>query len=549
MAKKKTTKNTTRTKKTSKAKNPGAKTKPSANNRHTPAKSRQTTGVRVRMYRQGLGDCFLLTFPKPGGGDFFVLIDCGVILGTPNADQLMKEVVADIAQTTKRLDVLVATHEHWDHVSAFHPDKELFKDFEIGQVWLAWTEDPSDTTANQLRHDRNRRLAALWLGVGAMQQRLGAGADPEIQATLERSGQVLSFFGIDADEPPPSGGFGAAAAAASNKTGAAMQWVRQRTANPKFCSPGDLIELPQAGGVRVYVLGPPKDRTQLFKDLPTRAGHETYDDKPASPALAMQAFFAGAFTDDQQNLREEFDPTLPVDAKYQISAEQAQSMDFFRDHYLGSANSDPEAWRRIQGEWMAGAAEFALQLDSDTNNTSLALAFELPDGRVLLFPGDAQVGNWESWHADADGNKRVWKVVGKEITAELLLNRTVLYKVGHHGSHNATLREKGLEMMTDPNLTAMVPVDVYIAHEKKHWMRMPFTPLMSRLNEKTKGRILQADQPLATPAKGRRSSGKSQPATNNSFVGHVADSDKILKVTGPGSRPEDRPLYVEFTLP
>ena len=78
-------------------------------------------------------------------------------------------------------------------------------------------------------------------------------------------------------------------------------------------------------------------------------------------------------------------------------------MDFFRDHYLGNGSEDPDAWRRIQGEWMAGAGEFALQLDSDTNNTSLALAFELPDGRVLLFPGDAQVGNWESWHADADG--------------------------------------------------------------------------------------------------------------------------------------------------
>src|SRR5262249_14893903 len=151
-----------------------------------------------------------------------------------------------------------------------------------------------------------------------------------------------------------------------------------RTSDPKFYRPGDLIELPQAGGVRVYVLGPPTDQAQLYKDQPTRSGHETYDDKPASPALAMQAFFAGAFTEDQQSLREEFDPSLPVDAKYQITPEQAESMDFFRDHYLGSGDGDPQAWRSIGGEWMAGAAEFALQLDSYTNNTSLALAFELP---------------------------------------------------------------------------------------------------------------------------------------------------------------------------
>jgi hypothetical protein len=47
------------------------------------------------------------------------------------------------------------------------------------------------------------------------------------------------------------------------------------------------------------------------------------------------------------------------------------------------------------------AGRLALQLDSDTNNTSLVLAFELgKSGRVLLFPGDAQVGNWLSWHKE-----------------------------------------------------------------------------------------------------------------------------------------------------
>jgi|GEM_PF-1749275 len=51
-------------------------------------------GVRVRMYRQGLGDCFLVSFfnhssRKP----FRMLIDCGVLLGTENAEQEMKKVV------------------------------------------------------------------------------------------------------------------------------------------------------------------------------------------------------------------------------------------------------------------------------------------------------------------------------------------------------------------------------------------------------------------------------------------------------------------------
>ena len=56
-----------------------------------------------------------------------------------------------------------------------------------------------------------------------------------------------------------------------------------------------------------------------------------------------------------------------------------------------------------------GAGRLALQLDSDTNNTSLVLAIELiASGRVLLFPGDAQVGNWLSWHEGIE-----WKAVAE----------------------------------------------------------------------------------------------------------------------------------------
>jgi hypothetical protein len=85
------------------------------------------------------------------------------------------------------------------------------------------------------------------------------------------------------------------------------------------------------------------------------------------------------------------------------------------------------------------ALDLALRLDRDTNNSSLALAIELENGEVLLIAADAQVGNWLSWQELAfDGS------AGK-LTGPDLLARTVLYKVGHHGSHNATLREHGLE--------------------------------------------------------------------------------------------------------
>ena len=94
-----------------------------------------------------------------------------------------------------------------------------------------------------------------------------------------------------------------------------------------------------------------------------------------------------------------------------------------------------QQWRRIDGDWLGAAETVALNLVGDTNNTSLVLAIEWgkrESGQVLLFAADAQVGNWLSW--------RDQKYDGKKVTADDLMRRVVLYKVGHHGSHNATVR-------------------------------------------------------------------------------------------------------------
>ncbi len=126
------------------------------------------------------------------------------------------------------------------------------------------------------------------------------------------------------------------------------------------------------------------------------------------------------------------------------------------------------------------------------------LAFELSNGRVLLFPGDAQVGNWKSWHekrwTEENGLDK-----GEVVTAADLLERTVLYKVAHHGSHNATLKKLGLELMTSrahPHLSAMIPVDeAWALRRRPHRWVMPFGPMFADLKQRTAGKILRADQP------------------------------------------------------
>src|SRR5690606_39086112 len=127
-----------------------------------------------------------------------------------------------------------------------------------------------------------------------------------------------------------------------------------------------------------------------------------------------------------------------------------------------------QAWRRIDHDWIAGYEPLALKLDEDTNNTSLVLAFEFEDsGDVLLFVGDAQVGNWLSWE------KVSFAVPESErpLPALVLVRRTVFYKFGHHASHIATLKKEGLERMESDRLVAFVPHNVATAKKqgKKGW--------------------------------------------------------------------------------
>src|ERR1700686_3553606 len=129
---------------------------------HQPPHFKPGSAGKVRMYRQGLGDCFLINLPGKNGKPYYLVIGCGAILGTPDAMSQMKDVVQDILDTTgKHVDLLVATHEHWDHLSGFVQARDLFASLKVDQVWLPWTEDPADDLANQLRAEHQAMRIAL----------------------------------------------------------------------------------------------------------------------------------------------------------------------------------------------------------------------------------------------------------------------------------------------------------------------------------------------------------------------------------------------------
>ncbi|MHC1764909.1 MAG: hypothetical protein AB9869_11500 [Verrucomicrobiia bacterium] len=438
--------------------------------------------VRVRMYRQGLGDCFLLTFLGQDASAIHMLIDCGVVQGTPDAEHRMQAVVRDIQATTDgHLDVLVATHEHWDHLSGFLQAEHVFRAIKVDQVWLAWTENPQDALAQAWRTRRRHLLNAL----RAASFRLGS----TDSAAARRVRGFLEFFG----EP---------LAAVGRSTEQALRFVTTQwpSATVSYLRPETQATLPGNVSARVYVLGPPRNELFVRRSRPRKKAGEVYtSDLGLDVELDVDFDLARGFlaavergSDKCVTQEQGHDEDYPIAARYRIPVSVARDMPFFRQHYgfPSTGHEDSLVWRRIDRDWLEYSERIGLKLDSDTNNTSLALAIELVDsGKVLLFPGDAQVGSWLSWQ-DLNWGKGS-NQAGEFISTRALLERTVLYKVSHHGSHNGTLRDQGLEWMTCPDLVAMVPVDESMAH-MKGW-DMPFPPLLRRLLEKSEGRVIRGD--------------------------------------------------------
>jgi hypothetical protein len=393
--------------------------------------------------------------------------------------ELIRKIAKDVMEIVgKRIDILILTHEHFDHFSGFALAEETFTaaDVTIGCLWLAWTEDPEDDQAVALhaRFDKGKQALAL---AAKLSQAMGAAVDDRLQSVA-----ALAAFVGPVDLP----GLAAAGGVKSGK--ATIQMLKDKAGihATRYLKPGQIVD---ALGLRTYVLGPPKNEERLQKDKPSSGPAKEVYLTDFDGAIAVESTMRARLADVTQDFADI--DTAPF-ARPHLNTADSKEKAVLRKLY------EAEDHRRIDNEWTASAESLALKMDSDTNNTSLALAFELGDGQILLFPGDAQVGNWLSWRDQtyalevADGRPPV--------TIDDLLRRVTFYKVGHHASHNATLRQFGLEKMTDPRLTAAIPVVEAVAAIQgpgsktfgKGW-KMPYGDLYTDLEKRTKGRILRGD--------------------------------------------------------
>jgi hypothetical protein len=488
------------------------------------------------MYRQGLGDCFLVTFDV-GRNEKHMLIDCGT-LGATTTGVKLADVVKDITKVTKgKLALLIATHEHLDHVAAFHQLKEAFEGIEVAHVWLAWTEDSADPLARKIAKAKDDLGAALAHAAEAL---ISADATPASAALGNAVGSILGFFD---DQPLAAGKF-------SPTVDDAMDFVRTRKgARVRYCRPGDgPFEEDWAPGFRFYVLGPPRDEQALY-NLGENGSSALYSlavGLKTGSLLFASGKPATAYVHETDLAdKSEFAAALPFDTRFRREASNPATKEMFAGTYL----ADGAEWRRVDEDWLQVASDLALQLDSATNNTSLALAIErVSDGKVLLFPADAQQGNWLSWHDPA----MVWVVKDgtqtTTLTATDLLARTVFYKVGHHSSHNATAKAKGLELMKlADELVAFIPVDRAVAlkrNPKNSW-KMPALALYRRLLEKCGGRVLRSDIGWAADA-----SQAKDKKTEQEFVGMATPAEWRTweKAQAAARHVSLTPLYSDYVL-
>ena len=360
------------------------------------------SSVEIRTYQVGFGDCFLVMFVYDATDRRSVLIDFGTTeLPAVGGNRLqpskhMPIIANEIQKDCEgRLTAVVATHRHADHISGFATDTatgksgEIIKSLKPKLVLQPWTEDPdAKTDATKATRDSSRSPKSFTSGLQAMHDiardvvSITERPPTWMSAALRKE---LAFIGQDNIKNRSAVENLLAMGAAR---GARAVWAHHG-------APSGLDSL--LPGVKVHVLGPPNlEQTEKIRKQRSRDPDQFWHLLTGPRALQGANVLAHGLARSRDGRA-----ALPVEARW------------FR-----------ERLDRMRGDQLL---QIVRTLDNQMNNTSLILLFEV-GGKKLLFPGDAQIENWSYALQEAEG-------AGK---TRALLADVDVYKVGHHGSLNAT---------------------------------------------------------------------------------------------------------------
>jgi hypothetical protein len=374
-------------------------------------KTKGPVKLTIRSYQVGFGDCFLATFhyPKSTGGkseDRHVLIDCGST-GKPKNGPTLKEIADQVAlDCGGKLTAVVATHRHADHISGFAtrsnsdlPTKkdgpgDVIRRLKPNLVMQPWTEHPdlpkNATSLPAKLKTSGQAFGATTVALGLDNMHQVADA---VLNEVRRNGQGLSksmrsqlaFLGEENLKN-----------LSAVKNLMAMGKGKNRRA--EYLSFGDKTHLAKLlPGVKVHVLGPPTP-----KQYPEVAKQRSKDANEFWQLMGLSTgHLSGATATPFPRAKSFPRSTYPLETRWLVG--------------------------RIRALHAAQRLSLVRALDDAMNNTSLILLFEIGK-KKFLFPGDAQLENWQYALKDS-------KEAAKN---RALLAETDFYKVGHHGSLNAT---------------------------------------------------------------------------------------------------------------
>lgn len=343
--------------------------------------------VTIRSYDVGFGDCFLLTFHYKNQ-DRHVLIDFGS-MRHPTNKTVTKNYMNHIAHLIKadcggKLHVIVATHRHQDHISGFarrngRGPGEIIRDLQPEIVIQPWTED------SHAAEDATKPTTLRGLHLRTLKQ-MQIMADNIVRMTKYRGSSFEAFrrqivaIGMD-----------------NIKNEDAVRNLQEMAPNQYMYYGKSLNLAAVLPGVKARVLGPPTLEQ-------TRTIIKQRSEDPDEFWHVNAAFW-------KRQLR--------TADKHGLSTKS-----LFPKKYQGQL---PRAARWFRYNAMRERTESLLSIvriiDNAMNNTSLILLFEV-NGKRFLFPGDAQFENW------------MYALSKDKVLKDL--SKVDLYKVGHHGSLNAT---------------------------------------------------------------------------------------------------------------
>lgn len=323
----------------------------------------------VRMYNVGFGDCFLLTF-QFSDRERHILVDFGSTAAPASGpSDFMHRIALDIAaRCNGKLDVVVATHRHRDHISGFSTDVgtgEIIAALKPDHVIQPWTEHPSAET-DALTADFLTSLEEMHaVADGVVRWCRNAKAETGDQARFLGENNLANFSAVRN----------------------LMEMGRRGQAH--YVNAGTRLDdlLP---GVKMTVLGPP-----TLKQCDSIRKQRSRD--------------ANEFWQFRSSWASHSRATAPARAPFRSTRVPPPNVRWFL--------------RRSRDVHRDQMLELVRNLDNVINNTSVILLIQFGKQK-LLFPGDAQIENWSFALRNAEWRK--------------LLTGVNVYKVGHHGSLNAT---------------------------------------------------------------------------------------------------------------